>query len=305
MKSKPEKWKLGMRPPEMEQRSMRMGQRLFLGALFLVMLSLVTAQGEPAGERFAYRIRQYKEAEGIARETLGRLMNELEQLPAFLKIDGALMTKHLEEVGRTWAEAAAALEKGDETGATALAKRAEEMIGQRDRWQERLRWRSQQAQNEYLPATAEIYFMLAPERNGDLQKEVEAFLETKKQRSEAYGRLAEATTPSAERQTLLKLQDEVFALDVEVGVADMKYSWAREDWDFHTWVATDTNVVSGELIAAKERLAQWRQQAEETYRQSRRQQHALDRLNGEREILLGAREKAYRAAKAAQKPPTQ
>lgn len=232
------------------------------------------------------------------------LMTELEQLPAFIKLDGPIITRHFEDIARTWDEAAAALEKGDETAAAALAMRAEELTSKRDRWQERLRWRAMQSQNEYLPATAEIFFLLAPERNGGVLKEVEAFLEAKKQRSEAYGRLAEATTPTAARETLLKLQDEVFALDVEVGVADMKYTWAREDCDFRTWVATDSSVASPELTAAKERLAKWRHQREQTYRQSRSQQHALEQLDRESANLMAAREKAYRRAKAAQKPST-
>ncbi len=281
-----------------------MRQPKIVTAALLATLCFLSAQAEPPADRFADRIRQYKESEAATRETLGRLLGELEQIPAFLKIDGPLITKNLEEVAQNWSEAAAALEKGDVSAAANLALRAEEAVGHRDRWQERLRWRALQAQNEYLPATAEIYFLLAPERNGDLQKEVEAFLEAKKNRSEAYGRLAEATTPTAEDQPLLKLQDEVFALDIEVGVADMKYGWAREDWDFRTWVATNPKISSPELTAAKERLAQCRQQVEEAYRQSRQQQHALDKLGPEGANLRAAREKAYRTAEALEKKAT-
>ena len=53
-------------------------------------------------------------------------------------------------------------------------------------------------------------------------------MEAKKRRSETYGRLAEATLPTADPQTLFQLQDEVFAADVEVGVADMRLPWAHE-----------------------------------------------------------------------------
>ncbi len=115
-------------------------------------LVLRSAQSAPPAERFAHRIATYKESEAIARDTLGRLMVELEQFPAFVKIDGPVITRHLQEVARTWAEAAAALEKGNETAAAALAQRAEETAGERERWQERLRWRGMQS----LPAMQKL-----------------------------------------------------------------------------------------------------------------------------------------------------
>ena len=59
------------------------------------------------------------------------------------------------------------------------------------------------------------------------------------------------------------------------------------------------NRISPILTAAKERLAKWRRQREETYRQSRNQQHALEQLDREAAALVAAREKAYQAAKAA------
>ena len=128
-------------------------------------------------------------------------------------------------------------------------------------------------------------------------------MEAKKRRSEAYGRLAEATTPTAHPQMLFKLQDEVFAADVEVGVADMRLPWAHEDWMFRKFLATDPTITSPELTAAQQRLAEWRRQREQTYRQSRSQQHALEQLEREGAALVAARENAYRAAKARREPP--
>lgn len=270
-------------------------------ALVLGTACLAKTHASPA-DQFAGEIRRYKESAAAARETLAARLGELNEIPAFKKLDGPLITKHLEEVARAWAEAASALEEGKETAAAALARRAEELAGPRGRWEERLGWRRLQAQHEYLPATPEVFFMLATERHADLAKEVGAFLEAKKRRSEAYGRLAEATTPAADSKTLFQLQDDVFALDVEVGVAEMKYNGAREDWDFRTWVATNPKVTSPELTAAQERLTECRHQREQTYRQSRNQQRALERLDREREALLKARENAYRAAKETLSP---
>jgi hypothetical protein len=277
----------------------RLRQRVAILGLLLGVMCVRPALAALPANRLADEIRKYKDTAAAVRHALAGLMVELEQAPVFTKLDGPLITKHMEEVAQGWTEAAAALEKGDETSAAALARRAEEMAGQRDRWQERLRWRRLQSQYEYLPATAEIYFLLAPERNGDVAKEVEAFLEAKKQRSEAYGRLAEETTPTADRKTLFRLQDEAFAFDVEVWVADMKYAWAREDWDFRTWVATDPRVASPELAATKEHLAEWRRQREAAYRQSRSRQHVVEQLDREHDNLISARERAYRTAKAA------
>lgn len=257
----------------------------------------------PAADRVAGQIQRYQETASSVRATLAGLMAELEQIPAFSKVDGPLIVSHQEDVARAWSAAAAALEQGDEKAAAALARRAQEIAGPRDRWQERLRWRALQAQRgEYLPATAEVFFMLATDRKAEDVKELEAFLEAKKRRSEAYGRLAEATTPTADPPTLFKLQDEVFAADVEVGVADMKYAWARADWDFRTWVATDPAITSPELTEAKGRLTAWRRQREHTYRESRGQQHALEQLDRESAALTAARESAYRAAKVARQP---
>ncbi len=280
-------------------RRLHLPCRAGLTALLLGAVCLVNVLAATPADKFAKEIRRYDELAAAARETLAARLGDLNDFPVFKKVDGPLITKHLEAVSQTWAEAARALEEGNETAAAALARRAEELAGQRGRWEQRLNWRRLQAQHEYLPATAKVFFMLATERNGDLEKEVGAFLEAKRRRSEAYGRLAEATTPAADDQILFKLQDEVFALDVEVGVADMKYGWAREDWDFHRWVVTDPKVISLELRAAQERLTEWRHQREQTYRQSRNEQHELERLDREREALLKARENAYRTAKAA------
>jgi hypothetical protein len=280
-----------------------MNRQAAIAGLLLAAWCFLPAQAAAPAEQFAGQIQRYRESASAARDALASLMSELKQAPAFSKVDGPLITAHLEDVAGAWTEVAAALEKGDETKAAALAQRAQKLAGPRDRWQERVRWRLRQAQlGEYMPATAEVFFTVASDRREEDVQELEALMEAKKRRSEAYGRLAEATTPSADSKTLFKLQDEVFAADVEVGVADMRLPWANEDWGFRTFLATDPTITSPELTAAKQRLAEWRHQREETYRQSRSQQHALEQLDREAAALVAARESAYRAAKAAREP---
>jgi hypothetical protein len=281
-----------------------MHRRAIILGLWLGTTGLWAAAADPPAVRFAGDIARYKESAASAHDALTALMTELKQFPVFVKTDGPLFTAWSEEVARTWTEAAAALEKGDESAANALVRRAGHLAGQRDRWQERLRWRAQQAQQgEYLPASAEVFAILAADRKAEDLKECEAFLEAKKRRSEAHGRLAEATVPGADSKTLFKLQDGVFAADVEVGVAEMKYNWSRADWEYRTWVGRDPTITSPELTAAKERLAEWRRQREEIYRQSRSRQHALEQLDRDGNGLLTARDSAYRTAKAAQEAP--
>jgi hypothetical protein len=276
-----------------------MHRAAFVTGLLLGTACLLPTWADTLADRRADQLQKYQESASMARDSLANLLGEARQIPAFRKVDGPLITAHLEKVAQTWLDAAAALEKGDEAAATALAQRAREIAGQPDRWQERLRWRTRQAQiGEYMPASAEVFITVAADRREEDVQELAALMEAKKRRSEAYGRLAEATTPAADSKTLFQLQDEVFLADVEVGVAEMKLPWANEDWGYRTFLATDPTMTSPELTAAKERLAQWRRQREETYRQSRRQQHVLEQLDREHAALVAARQDAYLAAKA-------
>ena len=277
-----------------------MQRKATLKGLVLGLLCVLPAWADSPADRFAGKIEQYREAAAAVRESLAHLMAELNQVPVFGKVDGPMMTAHLEAVAQTWTDAAAALEKGEETAGTNLAQRARQLDGQRERWQERVQRRARQAQqNEYMPASAEVFSTWAADRTEPDVQDLAALMEAKKRRSEACGRLAEATTPTAAAKTLYQLQDEVFAAEVEVGVAEMRLPWAHEDWMFRKFVATDPTITSPELDAARQRLAEWRRQREETYRQSRRQQYGFEQLDRESKALLVARETSYLAAKAA------
>lgn len=276
-----------------------MNRILWIAGLLLGTVFFAPARADPADGRFAGQIDRCRQSAAQARESLASLIAESRQIPVFSKVDGPLITAHMEEAARIWTEAAAAFETGGEAAGTALMLKAQQWAGPRERWQERLRWRTRQAQRgEYMPATAEVFLSVAADRSQEDVKELEALMEAKKRRSEAYGRLAEATTPAAEAQALFALQDAVFAADVQVGVAEMKLPWANEDWGYRKFLATDPEVASPELTAARERLAEWRRQREEAYRQSRQAQHAFEILERDATARV-ARESAYRAAKTA------
>ena len=277
-----------------------MRRKVIIAGLFVSVACFLPVRADAPADRFEGQIHHCRESAAATRDSLASLMAELRQIPVFVKVDGPLMTTHLEAVAQVWTDAAAALEKGDATAGTNLAQRAQQLVGARDRWQERLRYRSRQAQqNEYMPACAEVFITVGADRHEEDLQELKALMEAKKCRSEAYGRLAEATTPNAEAKILFELQDEVFAADVEVGVAEMRLPWSHEDWMFRAYVATDPTITSPEYAAARQRLLEWRRQREETYRQSRRQQYAVEKLDRESKALVTARENAYRAAMAA------
>jgi hypothetical protein len=270
---------------------------LGLFGLAAILCGSVHAQTPP--DKFAGQIKTYTDAATLEKDLLSQMLGVAQDISEFSKEDVKLITAYMEEATIAWSNAAAALQKGDEAGAAAFVKRAQELDSKRDVWNQRLAWRRGQAQREYLPANEEIFNLLVGDRTAGETREIEAFIEAKKQRSEAYGRLADAATPAAEPQALARLQDEVYALDVEVQVADMKRVWANEDRGVRQYVMTDASVSSPALTAAKQRLAEWRQKYEETYRQWREREHALEQQKRQSAEVLEARNLAYRAAKAA------
>ena len=279
-----------------------MTRRTITTTVVAVVIALVgVSSAQTPAQRFSAQAQTYKEASANIQNELAALLNSAGQIAGFTKRDVPLITKHMNDLAGAWTAAAAALEKGDEAGAAAMVKQAQELEVKRDRWAQRLAVRRLQAQaDEYLPATEESFACLtewAPTEL-DVQPAV-AFIEAKKRRSEAYGRLADATTPTADQPTLYRLQDEVFAADVEVQVADMKLGWSREDLSARVYVLTDPSLSSPELIEAKARIAEWRRQREELLRQSRKIAHLLELQPREYTALVEARDKAYQSAKAA------
>jgi hypothetical protein len=255
-------------------------------------------RAEVPAEKFAGQIQAYTDAAGSADDALASMLALAREMPTFTKGDVPLIKAYMEQTAAAWSGAAKTLAGGDEAGAAALVKRAQELDAKREIWNRRLGWRRGQAQIEYLPASEQSYDWLVGDRTADEVREIDAFIEAKKRRSEAYGRLADAATPAADPQALNRLQDEVFAADVEVQVADMKMNWAREDRDARRWVMTDPSVTSPELTEAKRRLADWRRQYEQTYRQSREVGHALEVQKRQYKELSAAPAEAYKAAKA-------
>jgi len=258
------------------------------------------ARAQSPAEKFANQIKNYTDSANFEKEILGQIFAQAQDIADLAKPDVKLVTAYMEEAASTWTNAAAALEKGDEPAATALAKKARELDKNRDVWNQRLSWRRAQLQREYLPASEEIFIMLVGDRKPDEISEIETFLETKKRRSEAYGRLADAALPGVDPQQLTPLRDEVYRLDVEVQIADLKRVWAEQDRMYRLYVATNPKISSPTLTAANQRLADWRQKYEETYRQLREKEHALEAHKRQETEVSEARNIAYKEAKAAE-----
>ena len=270
--------------------------------IFLLSMAIcaITRAQVPANP-FADQIQNHKDMAAVVLNELTTLGDTSLQLPGYTERDMLLITPALNEVADTYVKAAAALDKGDEAGAKALAKRVGELYANHERWGQRLECRRRQSQvGEYLPATEDSFDWLsqwAP-TEFDVQPIV-AFMEAKKRRCEANGRLADAMTPTADPQLLLKLQDEVFATETEVQVADMKVGWSREDLEARVYVLPDHTVASPDLTAAKERLVELRRQREDLLRQSRTITHSMEQQPRQYAAIIDARNKAYRVAKAA------
>jgi hypothetical protein len=275
-------------------------------SMFLVIILLSSAVfGAPApsqtpAEKFAPQIKNYTDSANYEKEALGQMLAQAQDIADLAKPDFKLVTAYMENAASLWSSAAATLEKGDEPAATALAKKAQGLDKNRDIWNQRLSWRRGQLQREYLPASEEIFNMLVGDRKPGEVLEIEAFIEAKKRRSEAYGRLADAALPGADPHELAHMQDEVDALDVEVQVADLKRNWAEQDRMYRLYVATDPKITSSALTAAQQQLTQWRQKYEEAYRRSREAEHALELQKRQANEISEARTTAYKEAKAAQ-----
>lgn len=257
-------------------------------------------QAEPPASPFAGQIQGHKDTAAWVRNELTSLGDTALQLPGYTEQDMLLITPALNEVADTFAKAAAALEKGDEPGAAALAKHAGELYANHERWGQRLEYRRRQSQvGEYLPASEDSFDWLTqwtpPGFDG---QPAAAFMEAKKRRCEANGRVADALTPTADPDLIAKLQDEVFVAETEVQVAEMKVNWDREDLNAHAYVMPDHSVSSPDLTAAKERIAAWRQQREQLLRQNRKVMQAMEQQPRQYNALIEARNKAYQEAKA-------
>lgn len=277
---------------------------------FLAILLLPTAAfcapvpTQSPAEKFAPQIKNYTDSANYEKEALGQMLAQVQDIADLAKPDFKLVTAYMENAASLWSSAAAMLEKGDEPAATELAKKAQDRDKNRDIWSQRLSWRRGQLQREYLPASEETFNLLVGDRRPDEVREIEAFMEAKKRRSEAYGRLADAALPGADPHQLARMQDEVDALDVEVQVADLKRNWAEQDRMYRLYVATDPKITSPALTAAQQQLAQWRQKYEVSYRQSRQAEHALEVQKRQATEIFEARTTAYKEAKAAQEAAT-
>lgn len=257
--------------------------------------------GTPA-ERFADAIKSYQYEATVRQTELADMAGIAQQSPAFTKADMALITAYMQAEAAAWTNAAAALQKGEEPTANNLVRQAHEMQARNDLWSQRLYARLRQSQENDHPAASEEAFdaMLADHQCVDL-KEIAALLEARKRLAEAYGCLADATTPTADAQTLVTLKNQVWDLETEVDLAMMKLNWARDDRPGWTTTIIASANITPELKLAKQHLDDWRRQYEQTYRQKRACEIALEQKKQSYDELLGAYNRKFNEAEQAAK----
>ena len=254
----------------------------------LLIVSRMLAEVPPA-ERFAGQIRESKDSVAWLQEYQGNMKDRMQQAPSFGKMDDAVITAGIHEEIAAWNNARTAWEKGDEPGAVALVRLARDIGGRRGAWERRLDWRYRQGNEAPGEDTYEGISTYRP------AFAVAVYMEAKKRLSEACGRVAEAYVPDVNPQLIFKLEDEVFAAQLEVEVAEMKMTWAAEDRSY----AMRDAVASPEFTAAQQRLDEHRQQRENMFRQYRKQQREVERFDRSNTALINERDKQAELARQA------
>jgi len=258
------------------------------------------ARGDAPPDKFAGPIKEYLDSAAARQSDLGDMLGLAQQMPGFTKGDIALITAYMQEEIDAWKSAASALQKGDQHTADGFVRHAQDMQGWNGLWNERLYARQRQSQQNEHPASYEWEFdaMVEDHQHVDI-KEIAALMEAKKRLSEAYGRLADATIPKVETQTLFKLKDQIWDVETEMEVANMKLIWARDDRPGWTTNVIAPSNITPELQLAKQRVAEWRQQYEQSYRQKRASELAMEKQRRAYDDLLRDFDRKFDAAEQA------
>src|SRR4051812_17164384 len=100
--------------------------RSLIPVLYILVAAIcdgAAAQNPP--EKFANQIKAYTDSANFEKEALAQMLGVAQDISEFAREDVKLITAYMEQAANTWNSAAAALQKGDEAGATALAKQAQ------------------------------------------------------------------------------------------------------------------------------------------------------------------------------------
>lgn len=262
--------------------------------LFLLVACCPFTPAATPAQQFAPQLNECKVNTNWLQDYLANLVNTMQQPPSLGKLDETIITADVQKEIAAWNSAAALWEKGDEAKATAQVKLARDLGSRRGIWERRLSWRWRQGNESPSEDSFEGLNWRPPQS-------VAVYMEAKKRLSEACGRVAEAITPDANLQEIPALEDQVFAAQVEVEVADMKMNWSAED---HSWAMRDA-VSSPELSAAQQRLDEFRRQREAMFRQIRQQQRALEKYDRGNNALVGERDRQAELARQARERATQ
>lgn len=221
------------------------------------------------------------------------LRNSFEELAASCSRYGGFMKDDLVLAKPAWEKAAALLEKAaeafdrdDENEGWRLRKEHDQQERAIEVWRQRLwEWRRRQAES----APEEKWFRdesrwLAAGARPELMEWVRA----RRALSQAWGALAEATTPGADEEMIRQLKEKAFAAEGESEIARLRFDWARG----REQIWSDKKVSSEQLTRKLEAL----RAAQEERIRLRRADIERDRQMREVERRIAAAEKEFREA---------
>lgn len=260
--------------------------------LFLaVTIASAAPRDQAAIDRDANWAQEERDTAARLRDQEGSLANDSFRYGAFVTADLAQSKKAGEAAALLHEKIAAALIAGNEPEVQRLRKEATAAEKIKDLWHERIsEWRKRQAD----AAPDEAWFNELIRWHREWLPELQAYSEARKAASEAWGRVAEAVVPGADKDALVALKEEAYTLDAEREIAEARFNWAYQREALWSDKKLNTEELRNTLVAlqkAQEARLAFRRQEIERDRQAR----ALDRA------VHDADERFHKAYEHAQK----
>jgi hypothetical protein len=211
-----------------------------------------------------------------------------QQAPGYERIDHDFIYQGAQKEIDLWNAAAAAWAKSNDAVGSAKEQEAFALGGKdHDAWQQRLNWRIRQHNESPSEDSFEQVSGWTPRHGLALS------MEAQKKVVAACARVAEAIVPGVDPETIHKLEDAVFAAQLEVEVANMHATWEAED---NSWAMRDA-VSSPALTAAQQTLNEHRKQREILFRAYRMEQHEVEKFDRANAGLIQERDKQAELAR--------
>jgi hypothetical protein len=219
---------------------------------------------------------------GLWRQAISDITARFERFGEYTRADIQKAGEAFEDVARQWDAMAKSIDAGEERDLNEW-RRLEQLISVRATWQERLEARALQA--GFAPSEEWLRQRWVPD--GAIPAR-DAFIEARRNASEAWDAVAEALVPGADPQEVQQLRHAALAAQGEVELAETRFNWARS----RAAQFSNPDITSPELT---ERLSQL-QQAEQAIVQQRRE---ILELEGKVRELLAQRQAAWDHAASA------